>query len=141
MSTQTIQKRRGPTRHLRELAERIERRYGLGMAECADGRPYDQGDPITIAVDLAIDDLDYVVARMFASDEPFHLWGLPQQVAEQHYRIHAVDLLAGDTLAFDITPKHMVIQLPKGASGNSIVRFVRSLQNHVNFDVGSDILN
>ncbi len=126
----------------RELVEGIERQYGLGIADRdADGCTHVQGEPITIKMDWTVDDLEYVVTRMFASVEPFRLWGVPHQIADQHYRVRAVDLHVGDTLTFDITPRHIVIQLPKGACGNTVVRFLGSLQYHVNSEVGADLLN
>ena len=127
----------------REIVENIERRYGLGISDDGDGHlcPHVQGDPITIEMDWTVDDLDYVVARIFGSVEPFRLWGVPQLVSEKHYRIRSVDLHVGDTLTFDITPEHIVVQLPKGACGNTVVRFLGSLQYHVNSDVGADLLN
>ncbi len=125
----------------RKLVEGIERRYGLGVTRDEDGCFHVQGEPITINMEWTVDDLDYVITRMFASVEPFRLWGVPQRIADQHYRIRAVDLHVGDTLVFDITPRHIVIQLPKGACGNTVVRFLGSLQYHVNSEVGADILN
>lgn len=127
----------------RQLVERIERRYGLGIADGEDeGRcSHVQGNPIIIEMDWRTDDLEYIVSRIFSCIEPFRLWGVPQPVSSCHYRVRAVDLHVGDTLTFDITPKHIVVQLPKGACGNTVVRFLGSLQYHVNSDIGPDLFN
>ena len=126
-----------------ELIECFVRRYGLGISHGgADGQcPLVTGDPICIYVDWIVDDLELVVARMFDGTKPFHLWGVPQKVTEQHYRARAVDLQVGGTLIVDIRPKSVCIQLPKVACENTVVRFIESLQNHADSEVGAALRN
>ncbi len=121
-------------RDYRALVERIETRYALGADENEHGHPTVAGDPIVIDVDWTLPDLEFAVARMFASAEPFRLWGLPERIADSHYRARAVDLHVGGVLTFDITRKYVAIQLPRGVCGNTVVRFINHLRFHVNAD-------
>ena len=124
----------------RAMVERIEQRYGIGCVCDQHGTSYLTGDPVVIDMQWTLDDLDYLVARMFSSVEPFRLWGLPERIRIGHYRAQAVDLHVGSMLSFDITRDHIVIQLPRGTCGNTIVRFLGSLHYHVNSDVGTTLL-
>jgi hypothetical protein len=120
-------------RDYRRLVEGFESRFGLA-AVSDGGHPVVAGDPIVINVDWTVADLEYAVARMFSSTDPFRLWGLPERLSDDRYRARAVDLHVGGVLTFDISRKHVVIQLPRGVCGNTVVRFLNNLHFHVNSD-------
>jgi hypothetical protein len=126
------------------IVERIERRYAIDRspdkAHDEGGCSHLVGDPIVIDMNWTIPDIEYFVRRMFSATEPFRLWGLPERIGENHYRARAVDLHVGSTLTFDITDRHIVIQLRGGICGNTIVRFLGGLHYHVNADVGVHLL-
>jgi len=122
------------------IVERIENRYAIGLT-CDDQRcSHVTGDPIVIDMEWTMPSIEHVVARIFSAAEPFRLWGVPERISDKHYRARAVDLHVGSTLTFDITDKHIVIQLRGGTCGNTIVRFLGGLHYHVNSDVGVDLL-
>jgi hypothetical protein len=120
--------------------ERIENRYAIGLSGDDSGCSQLIGDPLVIEMDWTMPDIEHIVGRIFSSAEPFRLWGVPERIAENHYRARAVDLHVGSTLTFDITDKHIVIQLRGGTCGNTVVRFLGGLHYHVNSDVGVDLL-
>lgn len=122
------------------MVERIENRYAIGLRCDEQGCSYVMGDPIVIEMAWTMPDIEHVVGRIFSAAEPFRLWGVPERIADRHYRARAVDLHVGSTLTFDITDKHIVIQLRDGTCGNTIVRFLGGLHYHVNSDVGVDLL-
>lgn len=122
------------------IVEQIERRYAIGLFCDEHGCCHVTGDPIVIDMDWTMPNIEHVVGRMFSAAEPFRLWGVPERVAENHFRARAVDLHVGSTLTFDITDKHIVIQLRGDTCGNTIVRFLGGLHYHVNSDVGVDLL-
>ncbi len=121
----------------RALVEKIENEFALGYEADAVRLT---GNPVVVPVEWTLRDLEYAVSRMFASVEPFRLWGLPEKVADEHYRARAVDLHVGQTLTIDITRRHIVIQLPKGTCGNTVIRLLAALQFHVNSDTGKALL-
>jgi hypothetical protein len=120
-----------------DLVEGIEAKFGLAATVDQGGTPAVAGDPIIIDVDWTLPDLEYAVGRIFASADPFRLWGLPERVAEGHYRARAVDLHVGGVIVFDITRKYVAIQLPRSVCGNTVVRFLNNLRFHVNSDAVS----
>lgn len=124
-------------RAYRNMVERIESTYGLGYR---DGDLVALGDPITILMEWTVEDVEYAVGRMFGSVEPFKMWGLPELVAPKRYRARAVDLHVGKTLTFEIAPDHILLQLPRGTCGNTVVRFIAGLQYHLNSDAGAAFL-
>lgn len=121
-------------RDYRCLVEGFEQNHGIGYVDDGHGHVHLAGDPITVDLKWSVDDLEYAVGRMFASVEPFRLWALPERMSADHYRAHAVDLHVGNTLSFDITREHIVITLPRGTCGNTVVRFLASLSYHVDSD-------
>lgn len=123
----------------RKMVERIERDHGIGVVETG-GCATVSGDPIVIDLEWTLADLEYAVGKIFSCTEPFRLWGVPERVREGHYRARAVDLHVGGTLTFDIHPRGVVIRLPPGTCGNTVVRFLGGLQYHVNADVGTTFL-
>lgn len=122
------------------IVERIEQRYAIDLSHGEGGCSHLVGDPIVIDMKWTMPDIEHIVGRMFSATEPFRLWGLPERIAENHYRARAVDLHVGSTLTFDFTNEHIVIQLRGGTCGNTIVRFLGGLHYHVNADVGVDLL-
>lgn len=122
----------------RELVEGIEARYGLGRC----GEPTRLvGKPVVVQTKWTVPSFEYAVARMFAAVEPFRLWGVPEKVGPKRYRTHAVDLHVGQTLTFDVTPTSVVIQLPRGTCGNTVVRFIAGLQYHLDSEAGQDVIH
>jgi hypothetical protein len=117
-----------------DLVRGFEERYGIGVGTDGNGNHRVTGQPIVLDLNWTVLDLEYAVKRIFASSEPFRLWGLPTRLRDGHYRARAVDLHVGGVLTFDITPEHVVIQLPCGTCGNTVVRFLNNLQFHVNAD-------
>jgi len=125
----------------RKVVTAIEDRFGIGVephGPRGKGATL-TGEPFTIEIKWTTPSLEYTVGKIFSSVEPFRLWGIPQKVGPDHFRARAVDLHVGAMLTFDITPKHVVIQLPRGACGNTIVRFLSALQYHLNSDVADDL--
>lgn len=113
--------------------ERFERGFAIGPSDQA---PHTiEGRPIEIKLRWTVADVEYAVARMFSGAPPFRLWGMPERLAEGRFRVRAVDLHVGQVLTFDIGPNAIVIQLPKGVCGNTVVRFLASLRYHVNSSI------
>ena len=76
--------------------------------------------------------LNQVVQRIFNSNYPFRLWGLPVERSATYVRVHAVDLHVGHDFTFEITPSSVKIELPRGICGNTLNRFLSLFQQHYN---------
>lgn len=93
---------------------------------------------IEVKVGWTLDDLGYGVARMFSGAEPFRLWGIPEQVGDR-YRVRAVDLDLGRSALFEISPQGVSMELGARTPASVAIRYVSSLQYHVNADLGEDL--
>ncbi len=86
------------------------------------------GAPIAVRFSRRIPDLGHFVANLFASRQPFRLWGIPE-VSGDVATVEAVDLHVGHTLRLEIGLQWMRIYLDKGTCGNTIARLVSNLQH------------
>jgi hypothetical protein len=95
---------------------------------------------LTVFVRWTVDDLGYAVGRMFSAQEPFRLWGLPEQTGTDSYRVRAVDLDVGRTAVFEVDRQGVSVELGPRTPASVAVRYVSALQYHVNAETRSDAL-
>ncbi len=95
---------------------------------------------LAVFVRWTIDDLGYAVGRMFSGQEPFRLWGLPEQVGQDSYRVRAVDLDVGRSAVFEVDRQGVSVELGPRTPASVAVRFVSALQYHVNAETRSDAI-
>jgi hypothetical protein len=93
-----------------------------------------------VPVSWTVDDLGYAVVRMFSGAEPFRLWGLPELLPPDAFRVRAVDLDVGRSATFTLSSKGISIELGPQTPASVLVRFVSNLQYHVNADLDADVL-
>lgn len=93
-----------------------------------DGGSRFTGAPIAIRFSRKIPNLEDFVASLFASRQPFRLWGIPE-VSGDLAQVDAVDLHVGHTLRLEIGLQWMRVYLDKGTCGNTIARLVSNLQH------------
>ncbi|MGW1902906.1 hypothetical protein ACWCQB_37320 [Streptomyces hirsutus] len=87
-----------------------------------------EGSPIAIRFSRQIPNLEHFVTSLFASRQPFRLWGIPE-VSGDVATVEAVDLHVGQTLRLEIGLRWMRVYLDKGTCGNTIARLVSNLQH------------
>ena len=109
--------------------KKLEDTYSLRSAE-DDGRLSLHGAPINFRFDRPIANLEVFCESIFSCREPFRLWGIPVRQTENFYRVHAVDLHAGNPFQGEISREFIRLYLPEGSCGNSIVRLYTNLQHH-----------
>jgi|GEM_PF-1188089 len=93
-----------------------------------------------IPVSWMIDDLGYAVVKMFSGADPFRLWGLPELLPPDAFRVRAVDLDVGRSVTFTLNTKGVSIEMGPNTPASVLVRFVSNLQYHVNADLEADVL-
>ena len=74
--------------------------------------------------------LEKFVSSVFSGAEPFRLWGVPVQLADNFYRVNAVDMHVSHLIIFEISPEYMRVYLPDGSCGNTIARLYCNLQHN-----------
>lgn len=93
-----------------------------------------------IPVSWTIDDLGFAMGKIFGGAEPFRLWGLPELLPPDAFRVRAVDLDVGRSATFTLSNKGISIELGPNTPASVLVRFVSNLQYHVNADLDADVL-
>jgi hypothetical protein len=93
-----------------------------------------------IPISWTIDDLGYAVVKMFGGAEPFRLWGLPELLPPDAFRVRAVDLDVGRPATFTLSQKGVSVELGPQTPASVLVRFLSNLQYHVNADLDADVL-
>ena len=88
------------------------------------------GDSFDFEFCNEIEDVDFFISKMFNSAKPFRLWGLKTKIADNYYKVTAVDLHAGGSVHFDIAKNSMRVGIYDGACGNTILRLFTNLQVH-----------
>lgn len=116
--------------YYRRLVEGAESRR-LRYVELPAGGGRLEGAPIVLRLSRPISDLEYFLAQLFSSREPFRLWALPDMVTAQRAEVEAVDLHVGQRLRFDITPTELRVYLFEGGCGNTIARLACNLQHYL----------
>jgi len=112
-----------------EQIQNLEKKYALRRNTCGD-RLSLEGSPINFLFDRPIANLEVFSQCLFSCGEPFRLWGVPLRLADDFFRVNAVDLHVGSPLQFEIAPDFMRVYLPTGSCGNTIVRLYTNLQHH-----------
>ncbi|MGW2832098.1 hypothetical protein [Streptomyces sp. NPDC001286] len=97
------------------------------LGEAGDGALI-SGRPIAIKFNREIPDLESFVSSLFASRQPFRLWGTPT-FAGHVARVDAVDLHVGHHLRMEIGKTWMRVYLDKETCGNTVARLVSNLQH------------
>jgi hypothetical protein len=87
------------------------------------------GDVAFIELAHPIENLDAMIANLFASKEPFRLWAVPRQVGTDQWEANAVDLHVGHPLRLEITPRWIRVLLTEHTCGNTLARLVANLQH------------
>jgi hypothetical protein len=90
-----------------------------------------EGDVAVLWFDAPITDLDRLVEGLFAAREPFRLWSVPHQVADDEWEANAVDLHVGQPLRLEISPHRIRVLLGDATCGNTLARLMTNLQQHL----------
>jgi len=76
---------------------------------------------------------------LFTCAKPFRLWGVPVCIAEDYYRVCAVDLHVGHALDFEISPEWVRVYLGPETCGNTVVRLLTNLQHSLDAKTEAEI--
>jgi hypothetical protein len=67
-------------------------------------------------------DAQLLVEGLFTTKEPFRLWAVPKQIAEEEREANAVDLHVGQPLRLEISPYRVRLLLDEDTCGNTLAR-------------------
>ena len=95
---------------------------------------------VQIPVRWTFDDLAYGVGRMFSGNDPFRLWGLPEQTGPDTFSVRAVDLDVGRIATFTVDASGIGLELGVRTPASTAIRVISALQYHVNADTPDDLV-
>ncbi|MHB1538921.1 MAG: hypothetical protein ACYCUM_10965 [Solirubrobacteraceae bacterium] len=107
----------------------LEERYRLGVTATEEGALEIDGEVATIEFSHEVEDLPALVANLFTCREPFRLWAVPREVANNQWEANAVDLHVGHPVRLEITPLWLRMLLGPDTCGNTLARLVANLQH------------
>jgi len=116
----------------------IESEYALTWTRYSE-RVTLSGQALSLHFSTRIQDLDKFCEHLFSASLPFRLWGVPTKLADDFYRVVAVDLHAGCRLSFEVAPEYTRLYLPSNTCGNTIVRLYTNLKHH--YDPQMEMVN
>ena len=116
-------------RQYANVVRRVESEYALTWTSDSE-RVALSGQALSFHFSTPIQYLDKFCEHVFSASLPFRLWGVPTKLADDFYRIAAVDLHAGCRLGFEVAPEYMRLYLPSNSCGNTIVRLYTNLKHH-----------
>ncbi|OPG95155.1 hypothetical protein B2I21_28105 [Chryseobacterium mucoviscidosis] len=102
--------------------------YGLSFEE-----GFLSGTPITIKFSKRVQP-NKLVDFLFSGEEPFRLWGMPNDLGRDQYRVYAVDMHHGNSgakLTFEIDQEFIRVSLPKYSCGNTILRLLANINHYI----------
>ena len=111
----------------RRLIEDVEH-YQLGTNHVGDV-PHIKGKSIDIYFEREIEDFELFLGRLLDSKLPFRLWGIPQKISSDYFRVLALDLHSGHSLDLEVGRKLIRVYLPHGSCGNTVLRLYVNLQH------------
>jgi hypothetical protein len=118
---------------VRAFEQRFSLRYGIERDH--GNRATMAGEPLNIAFNRPIANLEKFLAAVFGGTDPFRLWGTPVVVGNNFYRVTAIDLHVTNRITFEIAPDFIRIYLPNGSCGNTVVRLYTNLQHYYDSQV------
>ncbi len=92
------------------------------------------GAPVTLTFDppLPLATFQNFVSTTFERGQgPLRLWGNPIYLGEQKVHVYGIDLHLWKRIYLEITPRRMIVVLPRGTCGNTVHRLVTNVQRYL----------
>ena len=92
------------------------------------------GAPVTLTFDppLSLSTFQNFVSTTFERGQgPLRLWGNPIHLSERKVHVYGIDLHLWKRIYLEITPRRMIVVLPRGTCGNTVHRLVTNVQRYL----------
>ena len=92
------------------------------------------GAPVTLTFDppLSLSTFQNFITTTFERGQgPLRLWGNPIPLSEQKVHVYGIDLHLWKRIYLEITPRRMIVVLPRGTCGNTVHRLVTNVQRYL----------
>ena len=89
-----------------------------------------EGNFASIQLKKEIQNIELFIKTIFSGKAPFRLFGMPQKIDDNYYKIFAIDLHTTSKFDIEILPNELRIYLDEAACGNVIPRLLTNLQSN-----------
>lgn len=92
------------------------------------------GAPVTLVFDppLSLPTFQNFISTTFERGQgPLRLWGNPIPLGEQKVHVYGIDLHLWKRIYLEITPRRMIVVLPRGTCGNTVHRLAANVQRYL----------
>jgi len=92
------------------------------------------GAPVTLTFDppLSLSTFQNFITTTFERGQgPLRLWGNPIPLGERKVHVYGIDLHLWKRIYLEITPRRMIVVLPRGTCGNTVHRLVTNVQRYL----------
>jgi len=116
--------------HYRPIVEKIEQDYSTDYVTSNDGIEI-KGDILSIKLTSKLENLEFFTNSLLKGTNPFRFLGYPNKIDDDHYLVDVLDLHNFGHFDLEIFPDELLINLPKGTCGNSVVRLFTLCQENI----------
>lgn len=117
----------------KKLINNIEKHYTISF-----NKGTLEGLPINIEFKRNDLNVKYIIETIFSHKKPFRLWGFPEKISDDYYKVYAVDLHngnKGNKINFEVSSNFITVYLPSGNCGNTIARLICNIQRYLDSQV------
>ncbi len=96
-----------------------------------------KGSPVVIEFDESLNPNtfeNFMIKVFQRKSTNFKLWGDPIKLSERKYHVYGLDLHLWQEIFLELTPDIFVLVLPEGVCGNTVNRFITSVQHYLTPD-------
>ena len=116
--------------HYRPIVEKIEQDYSTEYRTDNDGINV-KGDILSIKLTSKLKNLEFFTNSLLKGTNPFRFLGFPNKIDDEHILVDVLDLHNFGHFDLEIFPDELLINLPKGTCGNSVVRLFTLCQENI----------
>jgi hypothetical protein len=116
--------------HYKPIVERIEQDYSTEYLSKNDGIEI-KGDILSIKLTSKLENLEFFTSSLLKGTNPFRFLGFSNKIDDEHYLLDVLDLHNFGHFDLEIFPDELLINLPKGTCGNSVVRLFTLCQENI----------
>jgi len=116
--------------HYRPIVEKIEKDYSTEYLTNNEGIEI-KGDILSIKLTSKLENLEFFTNNLLKGTNPFRFLGFPNKIDDEHFMVDVLDLHNFGHFDLEIFPDEILINLPKGNCGNSVVRLFTLCQENI----------
>ena len=116
--------------HYKPMVEKIESDYSTQYLSTNNGLNI-KGDILSIKLKIDIKNIGFFCQSLLKGTNPFRFVGFSNRIDDEHYLLDVLDLHNFGHFDLEVFPDELLINLPKGGCGNSIIRLFTLCQERI----------